>query len=223
MLATNAFPPLLRRLRSWIVPVYDYALMTEPLTEAQRDAIGWRHRQGLADTGNQFHYYRLTADNRILFGGYDAVYHYGNRVAPALEQREATFTTLASHFFSTFPTRRAAVQSPLGWRHRHLHPVLRVLRHRVLRTPGVRRRIHRARRRRDPVRGPRDARPALRHRHPADPARPGAPQAAAVPAGTGPVRGHQPHPMVARPRRRARRSAQPLAPYSRPSWTGFDS
>ncbi|MGV9764417.1 NAD(P)/FAD-dependent oxidoreductase [Micromonospora tulbaghiae] len=103
VLATNAFPPLLRRLRSWLVPVYDYALMTEPLTAAQRDAIGWRHRQGLADTGNQFHYYRLTADNRILFGGYDAIYHYGNRVAPALEQREATFTTLASHFFATFP------------------------------------------------------------------------------------------------------------------------
>ncbi|MEH0822498.1 MULTISPECIES: NAD(P)/FAD-dependent oxidoreductase [unclassified Micromonospora] len=103
VLATNAFPSLLRRLRSWVVPVYDYALMTEPLTGAQRDAIGWRHRQGLADTGNQFHYYRLTADNRILFGGYDAIYHYGNRMAPALERREATFTTLASHFFSTFP------------------------------------------------------------------------------------------------------------------------
>ncbi|MFD6259741.1 NAD(P)/FAD-dependent oxidoreductase [Micromonospora chalcea] len=103
VLATNAFPPLLRRMRSWIVPVYDYALMTEPLTAAQRDAIGWRHRQGLADTGNQFHYYRLTADNRILFGGYDAIYHYGNRVTPALEQREATFATLASHFFATFP------------------------------------------------------------------------------------------------------------------------
>ncbi|GAB3064189.1 NAD(P)/FAD-dependent oxidoreductase [Micromonospora schwarzwaldensis] len=102
-LATNAFPPLLRRLRARTVPVYDYALMTEPLTAAQRDAIGWRNRQGLADTGNQFHYYRLTADNRILFGGYDAVYHYGNRVAPALEQREATFRALAAHFFTTFP------------------------------------------------------------------------------------------------------------------------
>ncbi|MEU4369036.1 NAD(P)/FAD-dependent oxidoreductase [Micromonospora chersina] len=103
VLATNAFPPLLRRLRAWLVPVYDYALMTEPLTPAQRDAIGWRNRQGLADTGNQFHYYRITADGRILFGGYDAVYHYGNRMAPELEQREATFTALASHFFTTFP------------------------------------------------------------------------------------------------------------------------
>ncbi|MCI4064384.1 FAD-binding oxidoreductase [Micromonospora sp. R77] len=102
-LATNAFPPLLRRLRAWLVPVYDYALMTEPLTPAQRDAIGWRNRQGLADTGNQFHYYRITGDGRILFGGYDAVYHYGNRTAPELEQRPATFTALAAHFFTTFP------------------------------------------------------------------------------------------------------------------------
>ncbi|WP_435204751.1 NAD(P)/FAD-dependent oxidoreductase [Micromonospora sp. bgisy143] len=103
VLATNAFPPLLRRLRAYVVPVYDHVLMTEPLNPAQRDAIGWRNRQGLADTGNQFHYYRITRDGRILFGGYDAVYHYGNRVAPKLEQRPATFTTLAQHFFTTFP------------------------------------------------------------------------------------------------------------------------
>ncbi|WP_328423720.1 FAD-binding oxidoreductase [Micromonospora sp. NBC_00389] len=103
VLATNAFPPLLRRLRAYLVPVYDHVLMTEPLTPAQRDAIGWRNRQGLADTGNQFHYYRITADGRILFGGYDAVYHYGNRVAPELEQRPATFAALAAHFFTTFP------------------------------------------------------------------------------------------------------------------------
>ncbi|MBO4210561.1 NAD(P)/FAD-dependent oxidoreductase, partial [Micromonospora echinofusca] len=103
VLATNAFPPLLRRLRHYVVPVYDYALMTEPLTAAQRSAIGWRNRQGLADTGNQFHYYRITTDGRILFGGYDAVYHFGNRMTPALEQRQVTFTALAEHFFTTFP------------------------------------------------------------------------------------------------------------------------
>ncbi|MFI7491228.1 NAD(P)/FAD-dependent oxidoreductase [Micromonospora echinaurantiaca] len=103
VLATNAFPPLLRRLRAWVVPVYDYALMTEPLADDERRAIGWANRQGLADTGNQFHYYRITADNRILFGGYDAVYHFGNRMAPSLEQRWDTFCTLAEHFFTTFP------------------------------------------------------------------------------------------------------------------------
>ncbi|MGK5738449.1 NAD(P)/FAD-dependent oxidoreductase [Micromonospora sp. URMC 103] len=103
VLATNAFPPLLRRLRAWLVPVYDYALMTEPLGDDERRSVGWANRQGIADTGNQFHYYRITPGGRILFGGYDAVYHYGNRTHPALEQRWDTFNTLADHFFRTFP------------------------------------------------------------------------------------------------------------------------
>lgn len=102
-LATNAFPPLLRRIQQYVVPVYDYALVTEPLTPGQREAVGWRNRQGVSDSGNQFHYYRLTADDRILWGGYDAIYHYGNRVDPALHQRPATFELLARHFFTTFP------------------------------------------------------------------------------------------------------------------------
>jgi glycine/D-amino acid oxidase-like deaminating enzyme len=100
---TGAFSPLLRRLRYYVVPVYDYVLMTEPLSAAQLASIGWRHRQGVGDSANQFHYYRLTRDNRILWGGYDAVYYYGSRIADALDQRPATFEKLALHFFETFP------------------------------------------------------------------------------------------------------------------------
>jgi glycine/D-amino acid oxidase-like deaminating enzyme len=102
-LATNADRPLLGRLRPFMLPVYDYVLVSEPLTAAQLDSIVWKHRQGLSDGGNQFHYYRLTADSRILWGGYDAIYHYGNRVGVELEQRAATFDKLATHFFATFP------------------------------------------------------------------------------------------------------------------------
>jgi glycine/D-amino acid oxidase-like deaminating enzyme len=102
-LAAGAFAPLLRRLRYYVVPVYDYALVTRPLTRAQLDSIGWRNRQGVGDAGNQFHYYRLTADNRILWGGYDAVYYYGSKIAARLDQRPATFATLADHFNATFP------------------------------------------------------------------------------------------------------------------------
>ncbi len=102
-LGTGAFSPLLRRLRYYLVPVYDYVLVTEPLTSAQLDAIGWRHRQGVGDSANQFHYYRLTRDNRILWGGYDAIYHYGSKIAAVQDQRPDTFSKLASHFFATFP------------------------------------------------------------------------------------------------------------------------
>ena len=102
-LAAGAFAPLLRRLRHFLVPVYDYVLMTRPLTPAQLGSIGWRNRQGVADTGNQFHYYRLTADNRIMWGGYDAVYYYGSQIAAKLDQRPTTFAMLARHFYATFP------------------------------------------------------------------------------------------------------------------------
>lgn len=102
-LGTNVFPSLVKRVRPYVVPVYDYALMTEPLTDEQMAAIGWRGRQGLGDSANQFHYFRLSADNRILWGGYDAVYNFGGRVRAEYDQRPETFQTLARHFFETFP------------------------------------------------------------------------------------------------------------------------
>ena len=88
-LATGAYSPLLRRLRYYLIPVYDYVLMTEPLSAAQLDSIGWAARQGVGDSGDQFHYYRLTRDNRILWGGYDAVYYYGSKIAGRHDQRPA--------------------------------------------------------------------------------------------------------------------------------------
>ncbi len=102
-LATNAFKPLLRRVRNYIIPVYDYCLVTEPLTAAQLDEIGWRGRQGLSDIPNQFHYYRLTSDNRILWGGYDALYFWRGRMSSELESRPESWATLSQHFFQTFP------------------------------------------------------------------------------------------------------------------------
>ena len=103
-LATNAFPPLLKHLSFYMVPVYDYVLMTEPLSKEQRAAIGWHGREGVGDYGNQFHYYSITPDGRILWGGYDAIYYQNNEVAPHLENRPETFARLADHFFQTFPT-----------------------------------------------------------------------------------------------------------------------
>ena len=102
-LGTNAFPMLLRRLRLHTVPVYDYVLVTEPLSAAQLDSIGWDGFEGIGDSANQFHYYRRTADGRILWGGYDAIYNFGRTVDPRHDRRPATYRTLAAHFFDTFP------------------------------------------------------------------------------------------------------------------------
>ncbi|MCX6433386.1 MAG: FAD-dependent oxidoreductase, partial [Actinobacteria bacterium] len=105
-LATNAYPPLLRRLSHYVVPVYDYVLMTEPLTDAQHSAIGWSGREGVSDAGNQFHYYRTTQDGRILWGGYDAIYHAGNGFGPQHDHNRESYERLAEHFLQTFPQLR---------------------------------------------------------------------------------------------------------------------
>jgi glycine/D-amino acid oxidase-like deaminating enzyme len=103
LMATSAYPPLIRAASRYIAPVYDYALMTEPLSAQQQREIGWSNRQGISDMGNQFHYYRPTADGRILYGGYDAVYRHGGDVGPHRDEDDATFGTLSQHFFTTFP------------------------------------------------------------------------------------------------------------------------
>ncbi|GAA4563780.1 NAD(P)/FAD-dependent oxidoreductase [Planotetraspora kaengkrachanensis] len=102
-LGTGAFAPLLGRLRHFLVPVYDYVLMTEPVPADRLAEVGWRNRQGFGDSGNQFHYYRLTDDNRILWGGYDAVYYNGGLITAEHDQRDTTFEMLAEHFYETFP------------------------------------------------------------------------------------------------------------------------
>ena len=103
VVATSAYSGWLPRLGSGFVPVYDYALVSEPLSSEQHEAIGWQRRQGLSDGNNQFHYFRLTADDRILWGGYDAIHYRGSRVGPELDQRPATFERLEAQFFRAFP------------------------------------------------------------------------------------------------------------------------
>ncbi|MFE3580402.1 NAD(P)/FAD-dependent oxidoreductase [Streptomyces vinaceus] len=102
-LGTNIFPSLVKRIRPFTVPVYDYALMTEPLTADQLKAIGWNNRQGLGDSANQFHYFRITPENRILWGGYDAIYPYRGKLDSEYDHRPETYLKLAQHFFTAFP------------------------------------------------------------------------------------------------------------------------
>ncbi len=114
VVATSAYSGWLRRLQPLFVPVYDYVLVSEPLAPGQRASVGWARRQGLADVNNQFHYFRLTADDRILWGGYDAIYHPGNGVGPAFDRRPATFERLEANFRATFP-QLGGLRFPFRW------------------------------------------------------------------------------------------------------------
>ncbi len=114
VVATSAYSGWLKRLRPLFVPVYDYVLVSEPLTPDERASIGWAGRQGLSDANNQFHYFRLTADDRVLWGGYDAIHYFGSRVGPAFDRRPATFTKLEAQFFRAFP-QLEGLRFPYRW------------------------------------------------------------------------------------------------------------
>ncbi|MDP9482900.1 MAG: FAD-binding oxidoreductase, partial [Chloroflexota bacterium] len=114
VVATSAYSGWYPRLAGLFVPVYDYVLVSDPLTATQHEAIGWAGRQAMADANNQFHYFRLTADDRILWGGYDAVYHPGNGVGPRYDDRPETFARLEAQFFRAFP-QLAGLGFPYRW------------------------------------------------------------------------------------------------------------
>lgn len=74
VLATNAYTHLLKGLketRSRQFPVWTSVIVTEPLSDAQWASVGWANRQGVEDVRQLIHYFRPTADGRILIGGQD--------------------------------------------------------------------------------------------------------------------------------------------------------
>jgi glycine/D-amino acid oxidase-like deaminating enzyme len=102
-----------------VMQVRDHIIATAPLSDEQMARIGWNNRQGIYDTRTQLNYFRLTKDNRIIFGG-RVSYHFGGDPNPAADRDESTYYKLAEAFYRTFPHRllltRRGVRAPLSRR-----------------------------------------------------------------------------------------------------------
>ena len=103
ILATNAWVGRLPGLTRRVLPVYTYVVLTEPLSDRQWASIGWAGRQGIEDARNLVHYYRPTADGRILLGGADVVYRLGGAVSPRRDRHERIRRRLERDLLATFP------------------------------------------------------------------------------------------------------------------------
>jgi len=119
LLATNAYTSSVARIRNSVIPVWDYQICTEPLTDEQLDKINWGKpgsRHALGDHRNMFHYFRLTRDNRITWGGGGAVRYYFNRgIDPTLADAPARYEQLATEFFELFPQLAGDVKFTHRW------------------------------------------------------------------------------------------------------------
>ena len=161
-LGTNVFPSLVKRVRPYTVPVYDYALMTEPLSDGAARVDRLEEPAGPRATAPTS---STTSGSPPTTASCGAATTRSTPTAAGsraeYDHRPETYAKLAGHFFTLLPAVGGrALQPRLGRRDRHLLALLRVLRHRARRQGRLRGRVHGPRRRRDPVRRRGDARPA---------------------------------------------------------------
>lgn len=99
--ATNAWSHQFVQLKTKAVPAWTYIVMTEPLSDAQREQIRWYGREGVEDFRDLVHYYRLTVDDRLVWGGRDVGLSLDGTMDH--DRNEKVFETLREDLRRTFP------------------------------------------------------------------------------------------------------------------------
>lgn len=114
LLATNAWAAGHAHISRRVAAIRDRIVVTDPLTPEQMAKVGWQNRQGIYDTRTQLNYMRLTADNRILFGGRLA-YFYGNNTDPEQDKVAQPYVRLVQSFYRTFPQLAHEIRFSHAW------------------------------------------------------------------------------------------------------------
>jgi len=103
VVATNAYQHAFSQFADKVLPLWSYAMATEPLTDEQRSRVEWPGREGFEDKRNFITIGRPTADGRILWGGRLAPYYRGNDMGLRHLTNEAVFSDLRDAFREFFP------------------------------------------------------------------------------------------------------------------------
>jgi len=104
--ATEGYTPALAGQRRALVPVYSLIIATEPLSPALWEEIGLRRRETFTDHRHLIVYGQRTADDRLVFGGRGAPYHFASRIRPGYDRNERVFRRLRETLVSMFPSLR---------------------------------------------------------------------------------------------------------------------
>ena len=117
--ALEGWTPTLPQFARTLAPLYSLVIATEPLPDAVWDEIGWHGHETVTDGRQLLVYAQRTADDRIVFGGRGAPYHFGSRIRSAFDREPAVFADLRSSMVELWPALRDAVVThrwggPLG-------------------------------------------------------------------------------------------------------------
>lgn len=103
VVATAGYTPGLGLMRGRVLPLHLQALVTEPLDERRMGLLGWAGREGVLDARRLFSYFRLTSDNRVVFGGGAPRYRWGGRTEQDPAAASGALARLAEELGRTFP------------------------------------------------------------------------------------------------------------------------
>jgi glycine/D-amino acid oxidase-like deaminating enzyme len=101
--ATEGYTRSLAGQRRRLIPVYSLIIATEPLAEEVWEQIGLRRRETFSDHRHLVIYGQRTADDRLVFGGRGAPYHFGSRIRPGFDRDERVFAALRATLVDLFP------------------------------------------------------------------------------------------------------------------------
>ncbi|MGI8888124.1 MAG: NAD(P)/FAD-dependent oxidoreductase, partial [Nocardioidaceae bacterium] len=104
--ATEGYTPNLPGTKRAVIPVYSLIVATEPLPESVWDQIGLAGRETFSDYRHLIIYGQRTADDRLVFGGRGAPYHFGSSVRPEYDRVDAVFEALRETLVDLFPAVR---------------------------------------------------------------------------------------------------------------------
>jgi len=101
--ATEGYTARLPGHRRTVAPVYSLVLATEPLPASFWDKAGLAERETFSDFRRLIIYGQRTADDRLVFGGRGAPYHFGSTIRPEHDRDERVFTELRRVLAELFP------------------------------------------------------------------------------------------------------------------------
>ncbi|MBT3190122.1 MAG: FAD-binding oxidoreductase [Anaerolineae bacterium] len=101
VMATNAYAHKLGFFKDRVFPVGVFQIVTEPLSKAQWESVGWQNKQGLSDMRTMYSYSIPTSDGRILMGGADFVYYDYDALSSGNDKIVTQRVT--KNFFDFFP------------------------------------------------------------------------------------------------------------------------
>ncbi|MFI9724369.1 NAD(P)/FAD-dependent oxidoreductase [Streptomyces sp. NPDC052396] len=103
VIAANAQQFTFAPFRDRTVPVWSYALVSEPLTDEQRGRIAWPGREGMVEAKTFLTCARFTADNRLLWAGGPALYFFGRDLRKRRMNDPRAYRQLHTCFQRFFP------------------------------------------------------------------------------------------------------------------------